>query len=123
MKSSENIKETVRKKYAGIAKKTNDKSGCCGPVGCCGTDNQILEYSVMQDNYSDLVGYEKDADLGLGCGIPTEYAGIKNGDTVVDLGCGAGNDIFVALHLQEKQEILLALILLMKCWKKPIKIK
>lgn len=102
MKSSENIKETVRNKYAEIAKKTDDNSGCCGPVSCCGTDNQILEYSVMQDDYSNIAGYEKDADLGLGCGIPTEFAGIKIGDTVVDLGSGAGNDIFVARPLVGK---------------------
>lgn len=50
----------------------------------------------MKEDYSNLNGYVKDADMGLGCGIPTEFAGIKNGDTVVDLGCGAGNDIFVA---------------------------
>ena len=51
---------------------------------------------MMKEDYSNLNGYVKDADMGLGCGVPTEFAGIKNGDTVVDLGCGAGNDIFVA---------------------------
>jgi ubiquinone/menaquinone biosynthesis C-methylase UbiE len=50
----------------------------------------------MQDGYDHLDGYVVDADLGLGCGVPTEYAGIKKGDTVVDLGSGAGNDVFVA---------------------------
>ncbi len=50
----------------------------------------------MQDEYNNLDGYVADADLGLGCGLPTEYAGIKKGDTVVDLGSGAGNDVFVA---------------------------
>ena len=50
----------------------------------------------MQDEYDHLEGYVADADLGLGCGLPTEYAGIKKGDTVVDLGSGAGNDVFVA---------------------------
>lgn len=50
----------------------------------------------MSEDYTKLKGYEKDADLGVGCGIPTEYAGIKIGDTVVDLGSGAGNDCFVA---------------------------
>ena len=50
----------------------------------------------MSDDYSHLEGYNKDADLGLGCGLPTEHAAIRPGDTVIDLGSGAGNDAFVA---------------------------
>jgi ubiquinone/menaquinone biosynthesis C-methylase UbiE len=50
----------------------------------------------MNEDYSKLEGYNPDADLGLGCGLPTEFAGITAGDTVIDLGSGAGNDCFVA---------------------------
>lgn len=50
----------------------------------------------MTDDYSTLEGYNPDADLGLGCGLPTQFAKIKKGDTVIDLGSGAGNDCFVA---------------------------
>lgn len=50
----------------------------------------------MSEDYSRLNGYEPDADLGVGCGLPTRYAGIKPGDTVIDLGSGAGNDCFIA---------------------------
>ena len=50
----------------------------------------------MSEDYSKLQGYEPDADLGAGCGLPTQYAAIKSGDTVVDLGSGAGNDCFIA---------------------------
>jgi SAM-dependent methyltransferase len=50
----------------------------------------------MTDDYTGLNGYNADADLGLGCGLPTAYAGIKKGDTVIDLGSGAGNDCFIA---------------------------
>jgi len=50
----------------------------------------------MADDYKKLDGYVADADLGLGCGLPTEFAQIKVGDIVIDLGCGAGNDAFVA---------------------------
>jgi ubiquinone/menaquinone biosynthesis C-methylase UbiE len=50
----------------------------------------------MSDDYAKLEGYNADADLGLGCGLPTEFAKIKEGDTVIDLGSGAGNDCFVA---------------------------
>jgi len=88
------IKEIVKEKYSEIAlqpKSKNEKS-CCG-VGssCCGVD-----YTIFSENYENLNGYNSEADLGLGCGLPTEFAKIKKGDTVVDLGSGAGNDCFVA---------------------------
>jgi len=90
MQTSEEIKKVVKEKYGEIASKR--EKGC----GCCGTSNKIVDYTIFQDDYSKLDGYIKDADLGLGCGIPTEFAGIKKGDTVVDLGSGAGNDVFVS---------------------------
>jgi ubiquinone/menaquinone biosynthesis C-methylase UbiE len=52
----------------------------------------------MADDYSSLKGYNPDADLGLGCGLPTQFARIKKGDTIIDLGSGAGNDAFIARH-------------------------
>ena len=90
---SEKLKEMVRNKYNQIAlqSREEDQSSCCGSSSCC--DN--MDYTIMSDDYSDIEGYNKDADLGLGCGIPTEYAEIKKGDTVIDLGSGAGNDAFV----------------------------
>ena len=51
---------------------------------------------MINDDYSKLDGYVAEADLNLGCGLPTEFAGIKKGDTVIDLGSGAGNDVFIA---------------------------
>jgi ubiquinone/menaquinone biosynthesis C-methylase UbiE len=50
----------------------------------------------MTDDYSGMQGYNPDADLGLGCGLPTQFAQIKKGDVVIDLGSGAGNDAFIA---------------------------
>lgn len=88
MQTSEEIKQAVKEKYGEIAAKKAE--GC----GCCGT--KIVDYTIIQDDYSKLEGYVAEADLGLGCGVPTEYAGLKKGDTVVDLGSGAGNDVFVA---------------------------
>jgi len=89
MDSNESIKEVVKEKYGAIAKQNS--------CGCgCGTNNKIVGYTIMQDEYNDLNGYVADADLGLGCGLPVEHAAIKPGDTVVDLGSGAGNDVFVA---------------------------
>lgn len=93
----ENVKEVVKQKYSEIAlqdKETNQAS-CCGATSvCCGTG----EASIMADDYSKLEGYNPDADLGLGCGLPTQFAKIKKGDTVIDLGSGAGNDVFIARH-------------------------
>jgi SAM-dependent methyltransferase len=53
----------------------------------------------MAEEYSNLDGYVPEADLGLGCGLPTEFAQIREGDTVIDLGSGAGNDAFVARRI------------------------
>jgi ubiquinone/menaquinone biosynthesis C-methylase UbiE len=94
MNTSEQLKEMVKEKYGIIAdqSKEDNETSCCG-AGCgCGT----VDYAVMADDYSKLEGYVPDANLGLGCGLPTEFAQIKEGDTVIDLGSGAGNDCFVA---------------------------
>ena len=94
MQTENEIKEIVKEKYGEIAKQS---TSCCGPTSCCGTtDSKIIGYTVMRDEYTHLDGYVADADLGLGCGLPTEFAAIKKGDVVVDLGSGAGNDVFVA---------------------------
>jgi arsenite methyltransferase len=93
MNNEQELKELVRQKYSEIAlqSKEDNMSSCCGS-GCCSTD----VYNIMSDDYTQMEGYNPDADLGLGCGLPTEYAGIKEGDVVVDLGSGAGNDCFIA---------------------------
>ena len=95
VETANELKQVVKEKYGEIAK-ASKSSGCCGPTCCGGEESKIVGYTVMQDEYNHLEGYVADADLGLGCGLPTEYAGIKKGDTVVDLGSGAGNDVFVA---------------------------
>lgn len=92
--SSEELKSIVRSKYASIAK--GDKQSI--QASCCGATNSSKEvYNIMSDNY-EMDGYNADADLGLGCGLPTQFAMIKKGQTVIDLGSGAGNDCFVARH-------------------------
>jgi len=95
MEILENVKEIVRQKYSEIAlqDKTQNASSCCGS-GCCSTTDS----AIMADDYSKLEGYNSDADLGLGCGLPTQFAKIKKGDVVIDLGSGAGNDAFIARH-------------------------
>ncbi len=95
MNNETQIKELVKEKYAAIAEQslTQNSTSCCGATSsCCGDD----VYNIMSDDYTKMEGYHADADLGLGCGLPTEFAKIKTGDTVIDLGSGAGNDAFIA---------------------------
>lgn len=91
---SEDLKEVVKRKYGAIANHSLQMAplSCCGSSGCCGE----LEFSMIDDEYQHVEGYNPDADLGLGCGIPTQFADIKKGDHLLDLGSGAGNDCFVA---------------------------
>ncbi|MFN8145794.1 MAG: arsenite methyltransferase [Bacteroidia bacterium] len=93
METTENLKELVKQKYSEIAlqDKSINQSSCCGAGGC-----STEVYNIMSDDYTQMQGYHADADLGLGCGLPTQFAHIKKGDTVIDLGSGAGNDCFIA---------------------------
>ena len=95
METTEQIKNMVKQKYTEIAlqDKTTNQSSCCGSGGC-----STEVYNIMTDDYTRVDGYNADADLGLGCGLPTQFAKIKKGDVVIDLGSGAGNDCFVARH-------------------------
>ncbi|MEP7232261.1 MAG: arsenite methyltransferase [Ginsengibacter sp.] len=95
METQDNVKEMVRQKYSEIALQDKDTNAasCCGASGC-----STEVYNIMADDYTTLEGYNPDADLGLGCGLPTQFAKIKQGDVVIDLGSGAGNDAFIARH-------------------------
>ena len=93
MNNETNLKSLVKEKYSAIARSEED--GCCGAGLCCGESG----VNLMADDYSRLPGYAPGADLGLGCGLPTELAAIREGELIVDLGCGAGNDAFVATRL------------------------
>ena len=94
-KSAEELKETVREKYSQIS----DQGAEYNARSCCGAGGDSKKvYNIMTDDYSGLAGYNEEADLGLGCGLPTQFAQIEAGDTVIDLGSGAGNDCFVARH-------------------------
>lgn len=95
MENATQIKELVQQKYGEIADRStaDNRASCCGSGGCS-TD----VYNIMTEDHASLEGYVPEADLGLGCGLPTQFAKISPGDTVVDLGSGAGNDCFIARH-------------------------
>ena len=93
MKTDKELKDLVKNKYSQIALQSADENR----ASCCGSSDCSTEvYNIMSDSYTNMEGYNPEADLGLGCGLPTEFALIKKGDTVLDLGSGAGNDCFVA---------------------------
>jgi len=91
---NKDLKQVVKEKYGEIARQSKDQAeqSCCGSNSCC----SAVDYTVFSEDYQNLEGYSPNADLGLGCGIPTEFADIRKGDSVLDLGSGAGNDCFVA---------------------------
>lgn len=95
MSAEQELKNVVKERYAQIAEqgKAENAASCCGATT---PSNKV--YNIMMDDYTGTDGYVEDADLGLGCGLPTQFAKIKKGDTVIDLGSGAGNDCFVARH-------------------------
>lgn len=95
MNDNQKKKELVKQRYSELALNSDELKGKC----CCGTNPAAPSkkvFTIMSEDYSQLKGYEADADLGVGCGLPTEYAGIKEGNIVLDLGSGAGNDCFIA---------------------------
>lgn len=104
MTTNEDLKTIVRQKYGEIANSDTAESCGCGdtPTSCCGPSNLPADITNndlmigMNLSYAGKSGYVADADLGLGCGLPTEFAQIQAGDVVLDLGSGAGNDCFVA---------------------------
>ncbi len=94
--NTETIKSEIKKSYGDIAK-NSIQEGCCSPGNeCCRTEGQTAS---MTEGYSTIKGYYKDADLALGCGLPTEIANINEGNTVIDLGSGVGNDVFIARNV------------------------
>lgn len=98
----EEIRQSVREHYGSIAV---EKTSCCGPVSTCGCGGD-----VPVDSLSKAIGYSNDelgavpdgANLGLGCGNPTALASLKKGETVLDLGSGAGFDCFLAANVVGK---------------------
>lgn len=104
--NDKDLKELVKQRYSELALNSDILKGSC----CCGKNPAAPSkkvYTIMSEDYTKLKGYEPDADLGVGCGLPTEYAHISKGDTVIDLGSGAGNDCFIArAEVGEEGEVI-----------------
>jgi SAM-dependent methyltransferase len=93
MSNTEKIREIVREAYGSIARRGQDSGCCCGPSSSRGTQ-QVAE--AIGYSKEELAGVPSDSNLGLGCGNPTALASLKPGETVLDLGSGAGFDCFLA---------------------------
>jgi arsenite methyltransferase len=96
MRNEDEIRTLVRERYGAIAR---EATSCCAPAACgCGTEMAPDGLNVIGDAYAGIAGRLADADLNLGCGVPTRHAALQLGETVLDLGSGAGNDVFIAHH-------------------------
>jgi SAM-dependent methyltransferase len=94
MQTEEQIRTLVRERYGAIVR---EGSSCCAP-SCCKSTDSLAGLDVIGDAYADVAGRVAEADLALGCGVPTRHAALQPGETVLDLGSGAGNDVFIARH-------------------------
>jgi arsenite methyltransferase len=97
MRSADETRTLVRERYATIAR---ERESCCAPSASCGCGPEMAPdgLNVIGDAYAGVAGHVADADLNLGCGVPTRLAALAAGESVLDLGSGAGNDAFIARH-------------------------
>lgn len=97
MALTQEIKEKIKKRYGKIALSGNTKSCCMPGSVCCDTDSSPQQALLtIGYNKNELESIPDSSKLGVGCGTPLNYAHLKEGDTVVDLGSGAGIDVFLA---------------------------
>jgi arsenite methyltransferase len=102
------IKKTIRKTYGKIALQDNNNAGssssssCCAPGCCSGVDSPSRAATVIGYETSELESVPQASVLGVGCGAPVKFADLHKGETVVDLGSGAGIDVFLSANRVSK---------------------
>ena len=95
-KEEQDIKEFIKSRYGKIAQKT--ECGCCSDSSTMSLDQVIEQAKRIGYTEDELKNIPDSAILGLGCGNPTAIGGLKQGEVVLDLGAGAGIDVFMAAN-------------------------
>ena len=96
-KVKQNVKQTIRKNYGKLALEENSENACCAPGCCSGPSEAGAAVDVGYDK-NELGSVPKASVLGVGCGAPVEHAVLQHGEKVVDLGSGAGIDVFLSAN-------------------------
>jgi arsenite methyltransferase len=93
----EQVRETVRARYAAVAQAADAGAGCCGPTVSLSDERgaQVFGSALYEDEQIDN-GTTAAIDASLGCGVPTAVADLHEGETVLDLGSGAGADVLIS---------------------------
>ena len=94
------IKEKVKERYGKIAQIGNSES-CCAPTECCGSSEVISAVQMAKNigyDAKELEAVPESSILGVGCGAPVNFADIKEGEVVVDIGSGGGIDVFISAN-------------------------
>lgn len=96
-KRQQNIKQTIRKNYAKIALEESSGGACCAP-GCCSSPSPAKAATDVGYDTGELNSIPEASVLGVGCGAPVKFVDLRKGETVVDLGSGAGIDVFLSAN-------------------------
>jgi SAM-dependent methyltransferase len=96
-KRQQNIKQTIRRNYGKIALEESSEGTCCAP-GCCSSPSPAKAAAGVGYDMSELRSVPEASVLGVGCGAPVKFADLQKGEMVVDLGSGAGIDVFLSAN-------------------------
>jgi arsenite methyltransferase len=95
------IKEEVKERYGKIALAGKSSEGCCAPSECCDSGSQTSLMQIAKNigyDAKELESVPEASILGVGCGAPVNFADIREGEVVVDIGSGGGIDVFLSAN-------------------------